>query len=467
MLAPLLLTVAIGTYACSLLRTRDLLNPAGIAGTSWFAAAALASTALGVWQHPWDALTLAVVVVAGAALVLGIVFGSSLLPLRRSPARPSGGSAMRRTSEQQVFFRCYHLIFLIALGCVLLEWRANGFAIPLLSGGADAKADIVGIPVVHYGSILMPYCGIVAVYELLVSPRRAWAVTILLTSTAFYGVVIYVSRGSLLITALGALYVYHRTRGLRPVFLIGALIAGVTAFLAMSLARMASSSIVNSAMQVDNPWVRRAFSPIYVYVTYGFENLRALVSNDPPWTYGLHAFQPLLYLVGLVERGTNTFEVPLIFNQVTLVYGFYMDLGIVGVALGALVIGLIVGLIYARSLTDPTYVPILAMLQKAIWVPFFGNYFTGDLSQIFPLVVAMGAVLVGHAVSSAQARWIDLSRLAPGVSRATPHPSPGRRPIPIASDGALRSLRHQTSHPLGPLAPRQRSSRVGANRSHR
>ena len=366
-------------------KTGDFLNPFGITVLVWLVVAGFASFRLSYLQTAWSFLMYLVVLLFPATVFL---VGTVKTQYRHKRLR------RRRFHFSEAYLIFSRVVFAVCVLCSVLEWIKQGLSVPLFMDTFDAKAQIATIPVIHYGTIFLPYCVIASVYELLYREVFGkWSKLYLISSIAwplFHALCITVSRGTLLIVAMGVLFITVKGLRIRLRVVVVLLCAVVFAFVLLGRVRINSASLVFNVVE-GYP----LFSALYSYAALGFENLNRLVTKGPALTICTQSLWGVFECFGLTAFMQQIpSEVTEFFNAPTLCYDFYEDLGVVGVIVFPALIYGIIRLIYVKTQHRREYILLLATLQKAIWMTFFGNYFTSHRVDLFPYLVTFLFVLM-------------------------------------------------------------------------
>lgn len=322
-----------------------------------------------------------------AVIICGLLFA------KRNSRAGTGKAGSFRVSKN--FKVLSMLAFLASFACAILEWRANGFNISLLqSSGTDIKNEIVSLPIVHYGTVFLPYCALISLYRILFCkgcfrPYHYFVIGF----AVFYSLLIQVSRGTLLLILLGTLPLLQERLHLKLRHFIGMAAAIGFILLGIILVRVPNrESLVYSAVEAD-PFI----SAIYTYIATCYDNLNTLVREGTQYSLSYAALLKPVFKVLNIQ-----FDVPYVeydlafFNARTMLYGFYHDLGILGVMLYTFPIYFAVGLIYYKSKRERIYLVLFAALQKPIFCIFFGNYFTGAFITMFPSILIWIMILLSR-----------------------------------------------------------------------
>lgn len=287
----------------------------------------------------------------------------------------------------KAFTYSYFVLIIVVVLCSLLEWKANNFSIAILdtTKSGDLKSGRTALTGIHYFSLCLPYCALISFFCLLYGGHKYIKLHIMVIIYAFcYAILIEISRGTLLIMFLGMLLIYHSKKRLNFVKLFGVGFIVLALLCVLMVIRLQNnSSLVFTAIE-GNMYL----SSIYTYIETPFLNLDQLITNGSPYSMVYATVLRPLCQVLRLQLDFNYLEYDTyFFNARTIIYGFYHDMGLLGILLFTLIIYIIVGYIYNSAKHSARWVLMLAALQKAIYMPVFGNYFTGTVANSFPFVV--------------------------------------------------------------------------------
>ena len=328
-----------------------------------------------------------------------VVFGSSAMVFLSGYLflpRIYKASSVEQFEITNAFILLTRVIFVVSLLCVLIEWRASGYLLPGLdfsSTSQDKKSLIQGIPFIHYGSILMPFCGIYSFFELIYSKKnKPYNYMVLFVSIVFYAFLFTVSRGTFITMILSFVFIYNfkKTISFKKLFLLTLFFLGI--FIGITLVRIPKGSMVYSILG-NNNILYEYISPIYSYIAFNFENLFKLILLNEHYNFFHYSLLPIWDILGFRESLNIQIYDTEFFNARTYLYSFYHDLGIFGALFFPFLIGCVLSVLYKKMVSDSRYVLLLAVLQKAIFVTFFGNYFFSELVVIWPYFITALLVL--------------------------------------------------------------------------
>lgn len=365
-------------------RTNDLLCPNGIFLGIWFISCGISCIDYDDFMAPWCAEMYAVTIVSGFSYFIGVLISSKEsvhFNIRKPTPLPQSYSVL------------LYILFLICFSCFLLEWNRSGR--PTIfnaeNSGYDLKSALgmEAISGIHYGTVYLPYISLAAYYGAINSIRKSqkipyWIIIGIIISTSLFT---KMSRGDLIIIVFGMIFIYSRYYKISvksiiiSSILIGLILIGTT------LLRINTDSIVFS-VGGGNPY----WNVIYGYVATCFANLNDFIIASHNWHIsGDGTLSALWTIMGLSNRTEIIITEQLgVFNACTYLYYFYHDFKLLGVIIFPLLLGMIITTIYIKSInSNSLWNLLISNLQKAIWTPFFGNYFFAYLIILFPYVMTL------------------------------------------------------------------------------
>lgn len=373
-----LLLLGVAFYANMVSKTKDKLNPFGVVCITWCTLAGIASLHLSWLESSWPFAMYVVVLLFPCLVFLCGNFSKNT---------KISSDKLYFISFSNGFIVLTRALFIICFICAILEWRNNGFALALGTEATDAKATFSTIRIIHYGSIYLPYCAINSLFELFYRKKKKMKTLFYLVFTIifniFYILFVCASRGSLLIIICAFVYLFLRKYGIPfySIFLmVGVILIG---FIAVSKVRIFSGSLVYDVIH-NHPVI----SSVYGYTMLNFENLNKLITRGSSYSIIRYTYGGFLQLLGLNRLFSEPeYITTYFFNANTICYDFYEDLGMTGIVINTLLLFGIIKRWYGKSLMDRRYLLLIAVMQKAIWTTFFGNYFTIYRVMLFPFLV--------------------------------------------------------------------------------
>lgn len=391
--------VGILLFFFSFLKSRNVLDPHGLFALVWFGSVAISSLSyfrIGIRSTGWEAESHAAIFLSGISFCLPNFFAKF----------PQSWNTQLRSN---CLFRQLLTFFILLNFCALcfrfVYFEYNFFDLigRFYLSGDKKEAFSQAIPYVHYFEILTPVLAIAAYFELRSYSGRSivwrfFLVIYFLNALLVHCFLISFSRGDILAILLGVLYVENCRRRISLKLLLYFGLVGLLSFAAMSFLRLGTGSLVNSFFGPSG-WIR-FFSPIYTYISFGFDNFDSLVKHASEPSYFLYSLKFLLWPVfkdEYLSGDVQLFEhATLFFNNRPLIYGFYHDLGLLGCFIYPFTLGLILCCMRFLEIKYRSFTLLIACVQKAIVFSFFGNYFFGETVVVFPLLVAFILVVSAH-----------------------------------------------------------------------
>lgn len=360
-------------------RFKDIFHPNLIFLVIWFSTCSISCVNFNDFLRPWCLEMYFVTIISGIAFGFGSILGDFTIRVPRRVIK-----VKIETSYSYKFV--LYILFFLCMSCCIAEWLNGGgiIVIGLDVANGDMKSQLDGdIAGIHYGTILLPYLAVLAYFKWINSSRKSRFDVFIIVSIVLTSFLFRASRGDMLIYILAFFFIYTRYYKIGLYKIIAVVLLLVLIIIGFMLLRVDETSIVMTA--TDNPY----FSIFYTYIATCYANLNDLIRLDLPYHFiGDATFSPLWTLTGLYSyRDITLVDQMGVFNAVTYLYNFYHDYKLGGVIIFPLLIGLTISLIYKKTMKgSPYWILLLAALQKAIFTPFFGNYFFGDFVAFFPFL---------------------------------------------------------------------------------
>ena len=359
-------------------RSRDKLNPFGVVCGIWCILGGIANLHLSWMETYWIVDTYIVVTIFPVLVAFCGLVGKNYRTINNK-------ITYIYFSKTYILFT--RILFFFVFLCSLIEWKYNGFSVAFNSDMIDAKSSVESIPFIHYGTIYLPYCTINSIFEFIYSRRKNRKTILYLILTFIYPILYCLlaqaSRGSLLIVFCAFMYLAFRRYCLPFKLIFFMTIGALIGFVAISQVRIFSDSLVYNVIEG-----KPLFSSIYGYTMLNFENLNKLIKQGPEWTFVLMTYGGFFQLMGIYDFfNMPEYVITYFFNANTICYDFYADMGLLGVVINTILLFTCIRIWYYKSFKDHRYVLLIATMQKAIWMTFFGNYFTIYRVMLFPFLV--------------------------------------------------------------------------------
>jgi oligosaccharide repeat unit polymerase len=358
---------------------QDIFNPCSIFLVIWFLTCGISCVDYDDYMAPWCFQMYVVTLLSGVSFWIG-----SLIYLRKKKF-----SKLKKTELGSELKFVIYLLFFICFSAMILEWLNGGTHLNLVSTTTtdvyDQKNELDGdIAGVHYGTIFLPFVAILLYFKILTTVKVKKIDWFLIITIILSSVFIKLSRGDLIIYMVSFVFLYSRYSKINIKVLLLCAVGFASMFIGVMIYRLDETSIVFAS--TSNPYI----SVFYSYIATCFANLNDYIRLDN----GLHlfgnaTFAPLWTLTGLKETlEVTSIKQMEIFNASVYIYGFYHDFNIFGIIFFPFLIGVFLSKIYYNVLLKSSiWVILLAVLQKAIYVSFFGNYFFGELVILYPYIL--------------------------------------------------------------------------------
>lgn len=357
---------------------KDIFHPGSIFLFFWFFTCGLSCIDYNDFMNPWCVEMYVVTIISGLSFWIGTFVFLKKRDFKKFKPIKLG----------KEFNIILYVLFFFCFSAMLTEWVNGGMHLNLFEtseGVFDQKNEIDGdIGGLHYGTIFLPFLAILFYYKVLNSSNTFKSDFIIIFIIIMSSIFIKLSRGDLLIYILSFIFLYSRYYRLNIKLLILSIFIIVFMFLGIMSFRVSNTSIVFST--TSNPYI----SVFYSYIATCFANLNDyIIINDNYHFFGNATLSPIWTLTGMKDilQVNQTSQIDT-FNASVYLYDFYHDYKLIGVVFFPFLLGIILSKIYFNILfKNSLWVILLASLQKAIYVSFFGNYFFGELVLLFPYIL--------------------------------------------------------------------------------
>ena len=396
----LLIALAVFFYIWHWLQSRSFVNLMGLFSLSWLGGEGLACFQLSRLQVDWEPASW---VSFGAAFVFFYIgYHLRSVPKERTGKKgtsgsPGTGMAVPRADVSEETMRrirnCIISLTVLSAVSIAAEALILGF-LPILSDKPHAYSYF-HISGVHYFSVLFVLVPSLTVIWYLYS-RKAGETgkkaifsflppeILICTIVSLILPVLIVSRMQLILAIVFAVLTWLLIKREIPFrYLIAAGIAVVAGWAVLTVFRHHDVAYLNGIFEMKNAQTPIWFSHPYIYITNNYDNFNCLVRDLPEHTHGMRMLFPFLALTGLKFLRPSWINFPLFLTKaelttLTLFYDAYYDFGVPGVAVFALVLGLIS--CFAERKTEesrnPVFVLLCTQLAAYLLLSFFSTWFS-------------------------------------------------------------------------------------------
>ena len=378
------LLIGIALYGLFYIRTNDYLNPFGTSLLLWFTCAGISTLQLSVFEDPWS-FDMYLTVLTSTLPIIAI----GLFVTNRDFSNINSVVRYSFSIDSVVASRCFCFTLFLFIYCFvasMLEWGLNGYATLIDSVAFDAKGAYVGGSfILHAGTTLLPYCALLAIFQLVfLHSKRLFSIVsyLIIAYTFFYFVFVQISRGSLLIPILGTAYMLTRKYKITLKHLIFVAVLTIVFLIWMMSLRLDESSLVYHYTSYSPE-----FNVIYSYISSSFNNLNALIERGSNWTIFADTF-PLFDQASNITENTSSMTAG-VFNAMTWLRPFYIDLGMLGTMIYPSITFALIGWLYVKSRRNLAWIPLMAFCQKPILMISFSSYFSISGYNLFWILVGL------------------------------------------------------------------------------
>lgn len=390
--------VALTTYLYFYKITKDSLNPFGVSIFIYLSMYGLSTMNLSIYQEPMCILTHFICwIPISIIFVIGICFCNryhhSFLEEKIPFVTPNYKKIMWLICGVCLIA----VVYLIVTRGFNLKIDLNEVAALNYRKGEITRQVFKGSGFIGKLAIVFPYTVVFVAYDFIFDNNKKFITRVIeivyATICTWYMLFALASRGTLLLPVLGILYLLNKKYHFRARTVALTLFAVLLGFTVYLNIRIIAESAVFSGTIVEN----RTFNSVYNYFALAFNNFDMLVRHGSPFTVIEYSFISLSKLLGVYNSEHILEFKTLFFNEELFIYGFYHDLGLVGVIVWTTIIYLVIGTIYVYSKNkNPELILLIAMFGKAIFVLSFGNYFFGSISVEMQYYICIIIIVFGY-----------------------------------------------------------------------
>lgn len=304
-------------------------------------------------------------------------------------------------------FICIVALAVISLVCFLFEAWKVGF-IPVFSDMPHAYSffHVSGVHYFTISCILIPAISIL--YIKASEKHHFWSWVMLAVSNILAVLIPFlcVSRFQLLFAVGFAVVTYimvNRTIRFRTMAIL--LAALVPIYVLLTVFRNHDVAYLNSIFEMKWDKMPIFITQPYMYIANNFENFNCMVINLSKHTWGIRMLFPVFALTGLKFAFPQLTASPAFLTKpelttLTMFYDAYYDFGIIGVFLGAVLVGCVARMLINRVRKGTNPITYLFYGQIAIYVglAFFTTWFSNPTTWFWLAMTCFMYWFVGHGM---------------------------------------------------------------------
>lgn len=383
-------------------KTRDLLNPTAVMIFISLIIAAISQLNLGIFQTEWSKQTYYSISLSAISMTI-----ASLLFVNYKRTKKQF-LILKKNDLSKLYIplsKNFHKIFYIwaALCYFAAIWTTieKGFDLTYIFKttmiGDKGQWSYSKFKVIEYLAGMLPHISIIAFFEIIFSryhsKREIVINSIIIIGSLFFSLFVMVSRGTALIQILGYIYIINRNKRL-SFLTIGKYISIILLIFGIfSLLRWQDHSVATVYSGKVNSII---FNSIYNYIAYCYQNFDTLVKNGSPYTIYKYVFMPITKILGTYNENDIVYISVAGFNAAPSIFGYYHDLGNIGIVLYSSIVIMLLSKLYNLSNRNEAFSLIIAMFQKGVFSVFFGDYILLFNGQILPMLITYFIILFNH-----------------------------------------------------------------------
>ena len=291
--------------------------------------------------------------------------------------------------------------------------------IPLFTLATPHAYSTFHVFMIHYITTFYAFIPCFALCNYFVEPERKNSRVFIIVSYAYVVIMalLMVSRSQLILSIVLSLFIviiYKTRKTGRLVFNKRRVVAAVllvvvflVLYLTITISRAHNVEYLNGIFEMKNEKIPIFITQPYMYITHNFENLNYMINNVFRLTFGRRILYPFFTLTFIKKFFPIVVDSPYYIikeelSTVTIIYDFYYDFGLVGVAIFCFIIGYVGKTLEDRAynvvkLDEPeknNYILILFSLYcYFMFFSFFQTYFSLTDTWVYIIILSLITLL--------------------------------------------------------------------------
>lgn len=392
--------------------SKRVINVRGLFALGFIGGFGLSLLKLSKLSQDYNILTFIAVYIAYFSLYFGV-----FLREKKSPNGVARGQAEKlNKSDSALLSQEILIIVLLAVTFVsfVIEVAILKF-IPLFTLATPHAYSTFHVFMIHYITTFYSFIPCFALCNYFVEPKRKNSRVLLIVSCVYVIIMalLMVSRSQLILSIVLSLFIIiiHKTRKTGKIVLNKnsvvivsfSLIVFLGLYLAITISRAHDVEYLNGIFEMKNEKMPIFITQPYMYIAHNFENLNYMINNVFRLTFGRRILYPFFTLTFIKKFFPIVVDSPYYIikeelSTVTIIYDFYYDFGVVGVAVFCFIIGYVGKLLedraYKVAMQDEpdknNYTLILFSLYSYFMLfSFFQTYFSLTDTWVYIIILSL------------------------------------------------------------------------------
>ena len=407
-----MISLAIFLYVCEMKRLGHIINVRGLFALGFIGGFGLSLLKLSKLSNNYNIITFIVVYVS----YFSIYFGSFLYNKKHSDDDLANKKNIAYKKETLLTNqnKLMIILFILTFASFIVEVVILKF-IPLFTTDTPHAYSTFHVFMLHYITTFYIFLPSIAICNYLTSYRTKADVVFIVLSYLYVIAMatLMVSRAQLIqsfVLSIFVLLIYKGKDATKVIFkkssiilIISTIVLFLGLYFVITVNRAHDVKYLNGIFEMKNANMPIFLTQPYMYIAHNFENLNYMINNVFRLTFGRRVLYPLFTLTLIKKFFPIVVESPYYIikeelSTVTLVYDFYYDFGIIGVALFCFIIGYVGSMIEDKAYNKTTeetvvnnnYVVIIcAQFCYYMFFSFFQAYFSLTDTWVYLIILTL------------------------------------------------------------------------------
>ena len=408
----IMILLAIFLFVAEILQSRRIINVRGLFALGFIGGFGLSLLKLSKLSNDYNILTFMAVYIAYLSLYIGVFVKNKRMVVKNDNV------AKVRVKKSDAIFTSQEILLILLFVVTFLSFVAEVIIlrfIPLFTLDTPHAYSSFHVFMLHYITTFYSFIPCFALCNYYIEPSRPKSKIFVIISYIYVVIMalLMVSRFQLILTVVLSAFIviiYKTKSSLKLniskrsiIILISVIILFLALYIIITVNRAHDIEYLNGIFEMKDERMPIFITQPYMYIAHNFENLNYMISNIFRFTFGRRVLYPFFTLTFVKKFFPIVVESPYYIikeelSTVTIIYDFYYDFGLVGVAVFCFLIGYIGKIIEDKAyamirVSEPiknNYILILfALYCYFMLFSFFQTYFSLTDTWVYIIILVL------------------------------------------------------------------------------
>ena len=444
----IMISLAIFLYVAEVRTSKRIINVRGLFALGFIGGFGLSLLKLSKLSQDYTLITFLAVYIAYFALYLGVFFENRNKKVQKTKKLRLEKTNYIFTSQEILLI----VLFVVTFTSFAIEVMILRF-IPLFTLATPHAYSTFHVFMLHYITTFYAFIPCFAICNYFIEPERKQSKVFIVISFIYVIIMalLMVSRSQLILSIVLSLFIVimYKTNATNKITLnkknviatISLVLLFLILYLVITISRAHNVEYLNGIFEMKNEKMPIFITQPYMYITHNFENLNYMINNIFRFSFGRRILYPFFTLTFIKKFFPIVVDAPYYIikeelSTVTIIYDFYYDFGLVGVAIFCFLIGYIgkklenkAYSIFGDEVTfKNNYILILLSLYCYFMLfSFFQTYFS--LTDTWVYIIILAVIIVLFSMNKAANSRPAISPLKKVISQKLKSPTKGKSRI--------------------------------------